>query len=247
MAAGDTCYLCEFGSPYWAPGAGRRAARADGVGTCVSCSVHACPQHGERYNSGFKCADCLGRFHAASSISPDDRAAAAAPEPPANTGPAVRRLLASYGRAVTRADAERLRRGARERWPSVAGAVERDLGRAREAGFSVWSALGLRPQAGEPPTDEELVFDPRRPDRLLYQWAAGMDEAAKPFVEELRERPERADWDELAVAIALPVAVRGARLGDSLLRIPGGLTLPPIVAVLVQAYADAPLADAELA
>jgi hypothetical protein len=68
-AAGDTCFLCEVGSNWVVSAAGQRSVRADGVGTCAKCRVHACPERGDRYGNAhqdtFRCADCLAVFGAA--------------------------------------------------------------------------------------------------------------------------------------------------------------------------------------
>ena len=56
----SSCFYCIVGSKLAAPGASAMPATKEGFGTCQTCSVHACPQHGDRPSTSFLCVDCLG-------------------------------------------------------------------------------------------------------------------------------------------------------------------------------------------
>jgi hypothetical protein len=152
-------------------------------------------------------------------------------------GIAARRLLAASGGYVAESDAHRLRLGVLERRRPLIERLADDV--SRESRDRLWAALGLGvPELLEVP-DADLVFDPRDPRPLVELQLMLLEEAAGEAAAALEERSERIDWGELAVFVALPIVGRGAFLGRSLLQIPGGLTLPPIIAVLAQAHADA--------
>lgn len=243
MAFGDTCFLCEVGSGRVRSG-GQRSFRPDGIGTCADCYVHACPQHGDRHNERFRCADCLGRMGAAI-------IASGGPEPIGGGGRSgesdgleasafgARRLLAANVGYVTVGNVERLHRGiAREGWTLI-GRLETEV--AELPAVTLWTALGLPvpPRADYSP-EERLAFDPRDPRRLVLGRLSMFEEAAMELTA-LPGRAEEMDWEELTTFVTLPIVARGGAIGNSVLRIPGGLTLPPIIAVLAQACADANL------
>jgi hypothetical protein len=64
----SSCYLCvaaslnTIGTP-----AGGGTSR-EGFGTCDTCSVHACSQHGITVSNIFLCADCTASTSAASAV-----------------------------------------------------------------------------------------------------------------------------------------------------------------------------------
>jgi hypothetical protein len=250
MAAGDTCFLCEVGSKWVVRAASKRSVRADGVGTCERCHVHACPQHGDRYGATnkqtFRCADCLSVGGAATAAGvgnlpgvpagADDEAGG--PQDAAASRVSTQRLLAANDVPVEARAADRLRlaiqSGSRRPLPA---SLQDELTRTPED--LIWRALGLpRPEQSVAP-DTDLTFDPRDARQLAWQQLSLFEEVAGDIRGTIAERAEMVDWRDLSLFIVLPIAVRRGNLGDTLLAIPGGLTLPPIIAVLAQAYADA--------
>jgi hypothetical protein len=244
---GATCYLCEVGSRKLVGSRDRRPIRPDAIGTCDECSVHACPQHGDKPDRRFLCADCLGWIGAAIELGGEP--VPSAEQPPEPPDPIVRvdqlaltsrRLLAANAARVTRQAGDRLRRGVLgERLTFEA----RAMGEADELPESrMWTALGIsRPRLTEDPgPDDDLLFDPLRPRDMVFR-RLEMLEAAAAETRELPDRGDAVNWERLTLFVAVPVVARGGTLGDSPLEIPGGLTLPPRIALLAQACADAPL------
>lgn len=234
-----TCYLCEVGSRRLIHAHASRSIRPDGIGTCASCSVHACPQHGDRHTRHFKCADCLAELGAAFEI--DEKPSPHDPgnEPDAGPGVSLRRLLSANDASVGWREVERLQRGFRGGGPTFEGRARQEV--AELPLDALWTALGIpgperREEAG--PSDD-LVYDSRDPRELVFRRLDAIEGEAAAARE--RWSGENTDWRALALAVSVPLVARGAVLGKPVLRVPGGLTMLPRVALLAQACANVEL------
>lgn len=103
----DTCFLCAVRSANSVTSPA--ATTTDEFGTCHSCNVHACPQHGERTGQYFRCSDCITGNSARLAVNPPSSGAqpstALEPEPPRQHGAdrfgAARFFAESPGTALT--------------------------------------------------------------------------------------------------------------------------------------------------
>jgi hypothetical protein len=151
----------------------------------------------------------------------------------------TRRLLAANLGYVTMRNAERLRRGITGEGWTLVGSLEREVAELPDG--VLWTTLGLpAPPIPEDFLEEDFVFDPRDPRRLVLGRLAMFEEATMGLTA-LSGRAEEVDWEGLATFVTLPIVARGGAIGSSVLRLQGGMTLPPIIAVLAQACADASL------
>jgi hypothetical protein len=234
MRVGATCFLCEVGSRRLIRAHVRRSIRPDGIGTCASCSVHACPQHGDRHAKHFKCADCLAERGAAVEIgeepSPHD-----GNEPDPEPGVSLRRLLSANDASVGLRQVDRLERGFRNGGLTFEGQARQEV---EELAFdALWAALGIPvPEPHEVGRSDYLVYDSRDPRELVFRRLDALEGEAAAAREQWSR--ENADWRALALAISVPLVARGAALGTPVLRVPGGLTMLPRVALLAQACAN---------
>jgi hypothetical protein len=223
---GDTCYLCELGSAnYIVTG----LAAGEGFGTCRSCSVHACPRHGERPSQYFRCADCFAAEGSARALKGDFASSPAE----ALAGRAAR--LSTLAVPI-RQHGDTPRMGAAVQW--IRGRIHNGqplvlADDAHSADTDARELLGLpaSPELDDGQATEAAIL---RAARLEAELSSQVSEVAIGDV----DQEEQGELAVLAVSIAY--AARGAEsLEQSPLEMRGGLTLPPAVAVLGHAYARA--------
>jgi hypothetical protein len=258
----DTCYLCHVNPRKKKTGqAPLRQTTTDGFGTCRSCNVHACPQHGDRIAAHFRCADCNAGTSVNAAMTPpqpgtgvrpdgsdgDDAIAARMVERGAAGFAALAPAVAMPAMSLIEADTvERMRRTLDS---LVRAYRERGrLGLAELLGPAIQErpdeqlalSLGLDEGAGRPRDEWSVDAGARVPLRdVVSARAEVLDTAA---VLALERMPVVADYgprqaEFVALAVASAMQPRGAEsLDDNVLDLPGGLTIPALLFAILVRY-----------
>ncbi len=230
----DSCFLCAIGSQHVIRNAPASAPEA--FGTCHECSVHACPRHGDRTPSYFRCGDCI-----AASIGGSVLLEPRGGDPPELlTGGAPR--LSTLSRDL-RDQFDPARLGAAVRWihvqvragESVLPGSERgiDIGGESEAAI----ALGFSPDD----VDAAAAAEAARL-RAAVAEALVVDLVRETEVSAAELEPPQLERAGALAAAALAIASHGrdARSPEvSPFLLSGGLLLPPSMVVLGHAYSVA--------
>jgi hypothetical protein len=227
-----TCYLCVIGkSPTLVSG---RAA-AEGFGTCEGCWVHACPRHGERLAQYFRCADCIAADPATAATTIPVPDATATAELVANAPELSARA------AGVRAEADVNRMAAAIAWVNrrVRDGEGLDLVESLTEGRLIVSPLAITAQDAD--IYEARPVDPTALNAAAIERARLLERLAQAQLARAGLEEVPAGNGPLAVAAtAIAYAARDEpSLESSPLAIAGGLRLPPMVAVLAHAYAQA--------
>lgn len=254
-----SCFICVTGGQSaWgrlvAPAASRPST-LEGFGTCSSCWVHACPQHGDRPAQFFFCVDCLAADGVYTTLVRDDEGAPETPDASLRADLRERGADGLIGSAprlgfiaepvAARADEERmayaldrlrtdLREGGRD--------VARELSGRAEGTRRGQLALALGLSELEPRNVDESPLGEAVLGMAVSRIRLIATDAARSLAERLRDTdttsPEDARLAVLAVAMAF-----SARSAEDLemgpLAVRGGLAMPPVLVLLAQAYAAA--------
>jgi hypothetical protein len=177
----DTCFLCQINLKNKKTGkAPLRKTTTDGFGTCRTCNVHACPQHGDRISAHFQCADCNAGISVNAAMTPPQPGTLARPGG-ADDQEAVAAQMVEWGAAGFAALAPRvaipamslIEGDSADRMQRTLESLVRDYGAHRRLGLAEHLGRAITEQ-----TDQERVLS------LGLDEAGPGDEEAGPGDEE---------------------------------------------------------------